>query len=137
MLRIVRVSREHFGKKVASLEVELTVGHGETDARICRSDDLGGVEAVAAASGLLGDGLEMAADRALRVCGRPEPGELRVVRLPLRVAEKDGLREQALPPPGQQALPVEVAGVKRPDSHEKCPVRWFVIAAGSGAAGGG
>src|SRR5690606_16359579 len=79
--------------------------------------DLAAVEAVAACVGLLRERREEVADRARRIRLAPEADQLRVIRVPAPGVVDHGLREEGLPPAGDEPRAIEVARVQRPEPH--------------------
>jgi len=82
-----------------------------------RAAELGFVERVATGVSFGVDGREIAIDRGARGWMRSEPNQLRMLAIPVGATAKHLAGEQCLAPKRDQALCVEVSGMKRPQSH--------------------
>ena len=100
-----------------ALDVELPAGDGERE-RAIGSNDPGDVESVAPASRLVRESPQVGTDPGQRIVEDPEPGELRMPGVADGFPGEDLLRQQRLPPAGDQPLPVQVFRMQRPDSHQ-------------------
>lgn len=120
-----------FGEQMHPFERELPVADGEGRQRGGEfSGDLGAVESVAAAVGLVGDASEVAADGGERVGLFAKAGELRVFGVSAGLAGEHFLGEEGFAPAGDQGDSVELAGVDAPDAHGCQPT----ITGGRGSA---
>lgn len=111
-----RVAHGELREEVLSLELELAERDGDRRARRAPAD-LRGVERVAATIGLGEDGVEVPGDRGERLGVPAEPLELRVAAVAPGLAVKHRLREESLPPEGDEPTGVEMLGMQRPEAH--------------------
>jgi hypothetical protein len=92
--------------QVRPLEVKLAARDGNS-AGPASADDLRSVERISATFRLSVDNPEVIHDRRDRLPAAPEPFQLRMVPVSLRLAAEDLLRQQAFAPDGHQAARIQ------------------------------
>ena len=103
-------------QQVVTLEDELAGGHPDEGRRV-EGTDPGRIESVASPLGFEQDAAEIGGDRRRGVRLEAKSVELGVATVAARLTGEDLPREQSLAPEGNQATPVQVAGVKAPESQ--------------------
>src|SRR6185369_7897212 len=96
---------------------ELPLRLGDTRRRAFGGDDARRVERVATRGGLVRDGSEVGGDGGRGVGRGAKALQLWVPRVAASATEQHRLREEALPPEGDEAGGVEMTRVQSPETH--------------------
>ncbi len=111
------IAASQLRRKVPPLIHELTTRLRDPAAERRGLFDPSGIEVIAPRRGFPMDPAQIAGDRSDRVLERAETLELRVMTIPAGAAKENRLRQQGLPPEGDQSRSIEVPRMESPEPH--------------------
>ena len=111
------IAAAQLGGQVLPLVDELATGFRQAAIERLSLDDPSGVEAIASRRSFPMDTAQISGDRRDRILERAESPELRMIAVPASTPAQDRLRQERLPPEGDQSGGVEVPRMESPEPH--------------------